>query len=103
MNHAWFGESESFTWDKLNKKQLTPPYVPRIRDPLDTSNFDPYAEEDHGRRARRPSLPLIVNHDRSRQHARQSQSSNRHQHRRQFDPGTVPRYNGSQAAFASFV
>mmetsp|Transcript_34552 Transcript_34552/g.91733 ORF Transcript_34552/g.91733 Transcript_34552/m.91733 type:complete len:538 (+) Transcript_34552:963-2576(+) len=62
MNHAWFGESESFAWEKLNMKQLTPPYVPRIRDPLDTSNFDPYAEEDH-----------------------------------------VPRFNGSQAAFASFV
>ena len=61
MNHAWFGESESFAWEKLNMKQLTPPYVPIIRDPLDTSNFDPYAEEDHGRPARQPSPPLAVN------------------------------------------
>ena len=48
MNHPWFADAQGYTWDKLNNKELKPPYVPRIRDPLDTSNFDPYAEEDHG-------------------------------------------------------
>ncbi|XP_018654271.1 serine/threonine kinase [Schistosoma mansoni] len=39
-SHPFF---ESVAWDKL--VQETPPYVPTIRDELDTSNFDPVDDE----------------------------------------------------------
>ncbi|CAH8659402.1 Protein yippee-like 5 [Schistosoma haematobium] len=39
-SHPFF---ESVSWDKL--VQQTPPYVPTIRDELDTSNFDPVDDE----------------------------------------------------------
>ncbi|CAH8663638.1 unnamed protein product [Schistosoma rodhaini] len=39
-SHPFF---ESVAWDKL--VQQTPPYVPTIRDELDTSNFDPVDDE----------------------------------------------------------
>jgi cGMP-dependent protein kinase len=33
-------------WDALRAKKLPAPWVPKVKDPLDTSNFDPYDEED---------------------------------------------------------
>eukprot|EP00968_Pinguiococcus_pyrenoidosus_P000781 scaffold47_cov258-Pinguiococcus_pyrenoidosus.AAC.108 len=44
-NHAWFAES-GFHWSDLAQKQVVAPYVPTISDPLDTSNFDPFPEDD---------------------------------------------------------
>ncbi|XP_064595651.1 LOW QUALITY PROTEIN: cGMP-dependent protein kinase 1-like [Liolophura sinensis] len=41
--HKWF---EGFNWDGLRKRNLTPPVVPNVRGPDDTSNFDDYPEED---------------------------------------------------------
>ena len=43
MNHAWFKKSK-FSFSQLEAKSLKAPYVPKIKDPLDTSNFDPYPE-----------------------------------------------------------
>jgi hypothetical protein len=34
-------------WDKLTAKELTPPWVPPIKDPLDVSNFDDYDEDEY--------------------------------------------------------
>jgi len=41
--HAWFKELK---WDKLFKKELKAPWIPTVKDPLDTSNFEPYDEEE---------------------------------------------------------
>ena len=45
MDHQWY-RSASFKWEDLVQKKLTAPYKPPINDPLDTSNFDPYPEDD---------------------------------------------------------
>lgn len=37
QKHPWFRD---FNFEKLQKKQLTPPWEPEITDPLDVSNFD---------------------------------------------------------------
>ena len=34
-------------WEGLVSKRLPAPWVPPISDPLDTSNFDPYDEDDY--------------------------------------------------------
>mmetsp|Transcript_9580 Transcript_9580/g.11597 ORF Transcript_9580/g.11597 Transcript_9580/m.11597 type:complete len:772 (+) Transcript_9580:51-2366(+) len=44
MNHAWFKKSK-FNWQSLFEKKIKAPYAPKIKDPLDTSNFDPYPED----------------------------------------------------------
>jgi cGMP-dependent protein kinase len=43
-NQAWFA-STKFDWAKLAALGIKSPYVPPIKDPLDTSNFDPYDED----------------------------------------------------------
>jgi len=35
------------SWDAMEQKKLKAPWIPTIRDPLDTSNFDPYDEDDY--------------------------------------------------------
>lgn len=45
MDHSWY-RAASFNWEHLMQKRLVAPYVPPINDPLDTSNFDPYPEDD---------------------------------------------------------
>ena len=42
-DHVWY---ERFNWDRLESKKLEAPYMPPIRDALDTSNFDDYEEDD---------------------------------------------------------
>ncbi|KAI0216531.1 cGMP-dependent protein kinase 1 [Lamellibrachia satsuma] len=42
QKHKWF---EGFNWDGLRKGTLKPPYVPTIKGPTDTSNFDDYPED----------------------------------------------------------
>ena len=44
MNHVWFKKSK-FDWNQLYAKKIKAPYAPKIKDPLDTSNFDPYPED----------------------------------------------------------
>ena len=50
-DHAWFkkladDKAGGFDWEKLVTKTLPAPFVPGIKDPLDTSHFDPYDEDD---------------------------------------------------------
>eukprot|EP00735_Rhodelphis_limneticus_P001946 TRINITY_DN1267_c0_g1::TRINITY_DN1267_c0_g1_i1::g.26800::m.26800 TRINITY_DN1267_c0_g1::TRINITY_DN1267_c0_g1_i1::g.26800 ORF type:complete len:782 (-),score=302.12,sp/P00516/KGP1_BOVIN/37.69/8e-131,sp/P00516/KGP1_BOVIN/32.73/3e-38,sp/P00516/KGP1_BOVIN/31.86/2e-10,Pkinase/PF00069.20/3.8e+03,Pkinase/PF00069.20/2.1e-68,cNMP_binding/PF00027.24/2e-18,cNMP_binding/PF00027.24/3.5e-20,cNMP_binding/PF00027.24/1.2e-18,Pkinase_Tyr/PF07714.12/7.3e+02,Pkinase_Tyr/PF07714.12/1.2e-31,Kinase-like/PF14531.1/5.7e+ len=42
-SHPWF---KGFDWEALEKKSMKPPYVPTIKDALDTSNFDEYSDDD---------------------------------------------------------
>jgi len=44
--HPWF-KDVSFEWSRLDRRGYKAPYVPKIKDPLDTSNFDPYPEEEN--------------------------------------------------------
>jgi protein kinase A len=41
-DHPWFAES-GCNFRKLLKKELTPPWLPEVKDPLDSSNFDDYS------------------------------------------------------------
>lgn len=43
MAHPFFA---SIDWDRLAAKSLPAPFVPNIKNPLDSSNFDPYDEDD---------------------------------------------------------
>jgi cGMP-dependent protein kinase len=42
--HKWF---ETLDFDALLKRQLKAPWVPNVKSVTDTSNFDPYAADDH--------------------------------------------------------
>jgi len=39
-NHAWFSD---LSFDKLLKKKVNAPWIPKIKDPFDSSNFESYA------------------------------------------------------------
>ena len=39
-------ERAELNWDGLNAKTLPAPWIPKVTNPLDTSNFDPYDEAD---------------------------------------------------------
>jgi len=41
--HKWF---QGFQWDSLIKRQLSAPITPQVRNPFDTSNFDPVEDAD---------------------------------------------------------
>lgn len=41
-NHKWFKEID---WDNLLNSRIHPPFVPKIKSPGDTTNFDPFEEE----------------------------------------------------------
>jgi len=43
LNHPWF---EGINWEKLEGRRYKAPYVPKIKDALDDSNFDDYGSED---------------------------------------------------------
>ena len=43
MKQKWFS---GFDWGSLLNRELEPPFVPDVKDPLDSSNFDSYEEED---------------------------------------------------------
>lgn len=45
MTHPMFS-STGFNWEDLYKKRTPPPHKPKVRDALDTSNFDAVGEED---------------------------------------------------------
>lgn len=42
MQHPWF---KNFDWDALIQRKLKPTIVPKIKNMLDTSNFDEYPDE----------------------------------------------------------
>ncbi|KAL4641001.1 cGMP-dependent protein kinase 1-like isoform X1 [Arapaima gigas] len=42
QKHKWF---EGFNWDGLEKGTLTPPVIPSVTSPIDTSNFDSFPED----------------------------------------------------------
>lgn len=49
FHHAWFAEVD---WEKLYRKQIPAPYVPRVSSEWDSSNFDHYDEaslEEYGK------------------------------------------------------
>ncbi len=41
--HPWFAQMD---FDKLEALKIEAPYVPTIKDPLDSSNFERYPEDD---------------------------------------------------------
>ncbi|XP_040217999.1 cGMP-dependent protein kinase 1 isoform X2 [Rana temporaria] len=43
QKHKWF---EGFNWEGLRKGTLTPPIVPSVSSPTDTSNFDSFPEDN---------------------------------------------------------
>uniref|UniRef100_A0A8C6PP38 cGMP-dependent protein kinase n=1 Tax=Nothobranchius furzeri TaxID=105023 RepID=A0A8C6PP38_NOTFU len=43
QKHKWF---EGFNWEGLKKGTLTPPIVPNVTSPVDTSNFDSFPEDN---------------------------------------------------------
>ena len=43
QKHKWF---EGFSWEKLRNGTLEAPYVPKLKDNKDMSNFDSYPDED---------------------------------------------------------
>lgn len=43
-DHKWFS---SLSFDALVKRELKAPWVPKLKSDTDTSNFDPYGEDDH--------------------------------------------------------
>jgi cGMP-dependent protein kinase len=43
-DHPWFAESGCY-YKKLLKKELTPPWLPQVKDPLDSSNFDDFSSD----------------------------------------------------------
>lgn len=43
-SHKWFA---SIDFDELLKKTIKAPWLPAIKNALDTSNFDPYGVDDH--------------------------------------------------------
>ncbi|KAL2078363.1 hypothetical protein ACEWY4_026048 [Coilia grayii] len=42
QKHKWF---EGFNWEGLRKMTLTPPIIPEVSSPTDTSNFDSFPED----------------------------------------------------------
>ena len=42
--HPFFRD---INWDKMFERKLPVPFIPVIKDPLDTSNFEEYCEDDH--------------------------------------------------------
>ena len=45
MNHAWFRNS-GFNWRDHTAQSVAAPYVPPLSSDKDSSNFDPYPEDD---------------------------------------------------------
>ncbi|MEE6485485.1 hypothetical protein FKM82_014302 [Ascaphus truei] len=43
QKHKWF---EGFNWEGLRKGTLTPPIIPSVSSPTDTSNFDSFPEDN---------------------------------------------------------
>jgi len=53
LNHPWFS---SIDFDKLRHKEIKAPYVPKIKNPLDASNFDDWSHLDDKTKQKYPKL-----------------------------------------------
>lgn len=54
INHSWFRTIEV---EKLRKKELPAPYVPKVKNPLDASNFEDWSHLEDKTAQTFPSLP----------------------------------------------
>ena len=52
-DHPWF---EGMSTEKLLKKKITAPWVPNIKDPLDSQHFDSYKHVENEAPSRKPPL-----------------------------------------------
>lgn len=52
-DHMWFSIIDT---DKLLKKQIPPPWIPRIKDPLDATHFDSYRHLENEQPSSKPGL-----------------------------------------------
>lgn len=43
QKHKWF---DGFSWDSFRNEELEAPYVPNLKSPTDTSNFDTYPDDN---------------------------------------------------------
>jgi len=50
---AWF---EEINFDKLKRKEIPAPWIPKIKDPLDTSNFENWDHLDNKEKAKDPPI-----------------------------------------------
>lgn len=55
FNHLWL---RSIDFDRLLLKELTPPKVPKVEDPLDASNFEDWSHLDDKRKMKFPKLTV---------------------------------------------
>jgi protein kinase A len=53
LNHPWFA---SIDIDKLRSKEIKAPYVPKIKNPLDASNFDDWSHLEDKTKKKYPKL-----------------------------------------------
>ena len=53
-DHMWFNIIDV---DKLLKRQIPPPWIPRIRDPMDAHHFDSYRHLENEAPTSKPNLP----------------------------------------------
>lgn len=54
INHPWL---EAIDKDKLRKRELAAPYLPRVKNPLDASNFEDWSHLEDKTTKDYPSLP----------------------------------------------
>lgn len=55
LNHPWFW-SYTGKWDQFRNKEMKAPMVPKIKNPLDTSNFDDWSHLDDKTKQKYPKL-----------------------------------------------
>jgi len=51
--HAWF---KNINFDELRLKQVTPPTIPKIKDPLDATNFEDWSHLEDKSKMKYPKL-----------------------------------------------
>jgi len=53
LDHSWFW---TIDWDKFRQKDIKAPHVPKIKNPLDASNFDDWSHLDDKTKQNYPKL-----------------------------------------------
>ena len=54
-DHSWF-QDNGCKYKSLLRKDVTPPWVPKIKDPLDASHFDSYRHMENEPPSNKPHL-----------------------------------------------